>query len=127
VSDLVSVELERVPNVKHMLKSAVEFKPCRPAGIVPKYLGNAVLFPQMLPSFNTEKSEFSILKCCWRSVGHFLLGGRLDLLKMGGERVSLCVFRRCSGLDSAKSTGSLCLGDSAESGKPAASELRVHV
>ena len=79
VSDLGSVGLDRIPNVEHMLKSTVEFKPYRPAGLVQKYLGNAFLFPQMLPSFNIQKSEFSILKCCWRQVGHFLLGGRLDL------------------------------------------------
>lgn len=87
VSDLASVGLEHIPNVEHVLKSTVEFKPYRPAGMVQKYLGNAFLFPQMLPSFNTQKSEFSTLKCCWSQVGHFLLGGRLDLLKMGRECV----------------------------------------
>lgn len=91
MSDLASMGLEHIPNVKHMLKSTVEFKPYRPAGIVQKYLGNAFLFPQMLPSFNIEKSEFSILKCCCRRVGHFLLGGRLDLLKMGS--VCVCVLQ----------------------------------
>lgn len=91
MSGLASAGHEHIPNVKHMLKSTVEFKPYRPSGAVQKYLGNAFLFPQMLPSFNIQKSEFSILKSCWRRLGHFLLGGRLDLLKMGKECVPLCV------------------------------------
>lgn len=74
LSDLASLGLEHIPHVDHMLKYTGEFKPYRPAGTVQKYLGNAFLFPQMLPSFHTQKSEFSILKCCWRQDGHFLLG-----------------------------------------------------
>lgn len=55
MSDLASVEPEHIPNVEHMLKSTVEFKPYRPGGIVQKYLGNAFLFPQMLPFFQHTK------------------------------------------------------------------------
>lgn len=56
---------------------------------------------------------------CWERV----------LIYKDGQRVcvSVSVFCRCSGLDSAKSIWSIRLGDSAESGKPAASEPSVHV
>lgn len=56
VFDLASVGLEHILNVELMLMSTAEFKPYRPAGILQKYLGNVFLFPQMLPSFNMQKS-----------------------------------------------------------------------
>lgn len=51
VSDLASVGLDCIPNAEHMLKSTVEFKPYRPAGLVQKYLGNAFSFPSDAPFF----------------------------------------------------------------------------
>lgn len=95
VSDLASVRLEHIPNVEHMLKSTVEYKPYRPAGTIQKYLGNAVLFLRcsLLSTYKNKNSAF--WNAAWRRAGHFLLGGRLDLLKRRGEYVCVMVHLVC--------------------------------
>lgn len=55
VSDLASVELEHISNVEHMLKSTVEFKPYRPAGISTKISGKCFSFPSDAPFFQHTK------------------------------------------------------------------------
>lgn len=69
VSDLASVELEHIPNVEHMLKSTVEFKPYRPGGISTKISGKCFSFPSDAPFFQHTKLRIQhfelLLEASW--------------------------------------------------------------
>lgn len=69
VSVLASVELEHIPNVEHMLKSTIEFKPYGPGGISTKISGKCFSFPSDAPFFQHTKLRIQhfelLLEASW--------------------------------------------------------------
>lgn len=90
VSDLASVELEHIPNVEHMLKSTVEFKPYRPGGISTKISGKCFSFPSDAPFLQHTKLRIQHFELLLEASWSFPAGRDAWSFK-DGERVCVCV------------------------------------